>query len=92
MAYQDFTTAICGTGCWGEYAFSMDTPALISDSLVRVFWNSPEDGSRRDVVYLPIAEDSVWDLVGRRLRTVSPYPLSVAAGCSDPSSIIVKLM
>jgi hypothetical protein len=63
VVYQDFTTATCGTGCWGEYAFSLDTPALTPDNLVRVFWNSPEDGSRRDVVYVPFAEDAVWDLV-----------------------------
>lgn len=64
VVYQDFTTATCGTGCWGEYAFSLDTPALTPDSLVRVFWNSPEDGSRRDVVYVPFAENAVWDLLG----------------------------
>lgn len=63
VVYQDFTTASCGTGCWGEYAFSLDTPALTPDSLVRVFWNSPEDGSRRDVVYIPFAEDATWDLL-----------------------------
>lgn len=65
VVYQDFTTATCGTGCWGEYAFSLDTPALTPDNRVRVFWNSPEDGSRRDVVYVPFADDAVWDLLQR---------------------------
>lgn len=63
VVYQDFTTASCGTGCWGEYSFSLDTPALTPDNLVRVFWNSPEDGSRRDVVYVPFGEEAVWDLL-----------------------------
>lgn len=66
VVYQDFTTATCGTGCWGEYVFSLDTPALTPRNLVRVFWNSPEDGSRRDVVYIPFAENAVWDLVTDR--------------------------
>lgn len=63
VVYEDFTTATCGTGCWGEYVFSLDTPALAPGNLVRVFWNSPEDGSRRDVVYVPFAENAVWDLL-----------------------------
>ena len=62
VVYQDFTTATCGTGCWGEYAFTLDTPALAPENLVRVFWSSPEDGSRRDVVYIPFAEDALWEL------------------------------
>lgn len=62
VTYDDFTTATCGTGCWGEYSFPLDTPALKPGSLVRVFWNSAEDGSRSDVVYVPFGEQAVWDL------------------------------
>lgn len=63
VAYEAFTTATCGTGCWGEYVFALDTPALTADSRIRVFWNSPNDGSRMDVVYIPFADDAVWELV-----------------------------
>lgn len=62
VTYEDFTTATCGSGCWGEYSFGLDTPALKPGSLVRVFWNSAEDGSRMDVVYVPFGEQAVWDL------------------------------
>ncbi len=66
VLYQDFTTATCGTGCWGEYSFALDTPALEPGSLVRVFWNSAEDGSLSDVVYIPFAERAVWNLIPRQ--------------------------
>lgn len=66
VEYTDFTTATCGTGCWGDFAFTLDTSALTPDSQVRVFWNSPEDGSRSDVVYVPIDEDGVWELTTDR--------------------------
>lgn len=60
VVYEDFTTATCGTGCWGRFSFSLDTPALTAGSVVRVFWSSPEDGSARDVVTIPVG--SVWAL------------------------------
>lgn len=62
VTYQDFTTATCGTGCWGEFSFSLDTPAIKPDALVRVYWNSAQDGSPSDVVYLPVDEDGIWQL------------------------------
>lgn len=65
VVYEDFTTASCGTGCWGEFSFSLDTPAITADSLVRVFWSSPEDGSPMDVVYVPVDGDGVWELAPR---------------------------
>lgn len=66
VTYEDFTTATCGTGCWGEYSFPLDTPALKPGSLVRVFWNSAEDGSQSDVVYVPFGEEAVWELIPPR--------------------------
>lgn len=62
VGYEDFTTATCGTGCWGEFSFSLETPAMGSDSLVRVYWSSPQDGSPVDVVYIPVAETEAWNL------------------------------
>lgn len=61
VVYEDFTTATCGTGCWGEFDFPLDTSALTADSTVKVFWASPEDGSQRDVVTIPVG--GIWDLV-----------------------------
>jgi Immunoglobulin-like domain of bacterial spore germination/Sporulation and spore germination len=61
VVYEDFTTATCGTGCWGDFAFTLDTPALTPGSQVRVFWSSPKDGSAVDVVAVPAAGS--WDMV-----------------------------
>lgn len=50
-----FTTASCGTGCWGD--FSVDVPyGLTEDTsgFVTVFTNSPEDGSRTNVTIYPV--------------------------------------
>lgn len=63
VVFSDFTTATCGTGCWGEYIFSLDIPSLEPGSTIRVFWNSPEDGSQKDVVEVPFGEQAVWDLL-----------------------------
>lgn len=52
---RDFTTATCGTGCRGEYekslAFEVDEA---QDGTVEVWWDSPKDGSRQDVVRVPV--------------------------------------
>jgi len=66
VLYEDFTTATCGTGCWGGFSFHLDgfdfeaTPAIL-----RVFWYSPEDGEPSDVVSIPIAwgDEAVWDFL-----------------------------
>jgi immunoglobulin-like protein involved in spore germination len=52
---RDFTTATCGTGCRGEYearlAFEV---AEAQDGTVEVWWDSPKDGSRQDVISIPV--------------------------------------
>jgi Immunoglobulin-like domain of bacterial spore germination/Sporulation and spore germination len=66
VVYQAFTTATCGTGCWGAFSFNIDdfdfdaTPVT-----VRVFFHSPEDGEPADVVSVPVAwgDDAAWDLL-----------------------------
>ncbi len=65
VTFEDFTTATCGTGCWGEFTFTLDTPPLTSSSLIRVFWNSAQDGSASDVVTIPASqfEGGGWDLL-----------------------------
>jgi hypothetical protein len=46
-----FTTATCGTGCWGEFTADVPVPeGLSGDAEVVVFWESAEDGSRHDVI------------------------------------------
>lgn len=59
-----FTEVTCGSGCWGQYRFSLDPILLEPGGLVRVFWYSPEDGEPTDVVTIPISdtEDGLWNL------------------------------
>lgn len=50
-----FTTATCGTGCRGDFShdlrFEVDTE---QHGVVEVWWDSPEDGSRKDVVRIAV--------------------------------------
>ena len=62
VVHQDFTTATCGTGCWGEFGFSLDINGLEEGQLVQVYWGSPEDGSDQDVVTYPVGPSGEpWD-------------------------------
>ena len=65
VVHEDFTTASCGTGCWGAYSFGVDYP-FTGNETIRVFWHSPEDGSPSDVVTVPVLWDDPdgWDLLG----------------------------
>jgi len=65
VVVEDFTTASCGTGCWGAYSFNIDYP-FTGEETVRVFWHSPEDGSPSDVITIPVLWDDPdgWDLLG----------------------------
>jgi hypothetical protein len=61
VAYEDFVTAECGSGCWG--AFSTTIPAGVvvpGESSIRVFTHSMEDGSMIDIVTVPLPEGGVW--------------------------------
>jgi hypothetical protein len=62
VVLEEFTTATCGTGCWGAFSFSIDYQFEGTET-VRVFWHSAEDGSPSDVVSVPVAwgEEQVWD-------------------------------
>jgi len=63
--YEAFTTATCGTGCWGAFSFNIDdfdfeaTPVTL-----KVFWHSAEDGSPSDVITVPVLwnDEDGWDL------------------------------
>jgi spore germination protein GerM len=66
VVYEDFTTATCGTGCWGDFSFFVEDFDFAANPVtVRVFWHSAEDGSPTDVVSVPSSwgEDGPWDFV-----------------------------
>lgn len=52
---EDFTTATCGSGCWGDFevalAFSVDSR---QEGRIEVLTFSAEDGSEQDVVSIPV--------------------------------------
>jgi hypothetical protein len=50
-----FTTATCGTGCWGD--FSVDVAYVLdqeSPGFVNVFVSSPRDGARENIMSYPV--------------------------------------
>ncbi|MGA8040464.1 MAG: Gmad2 immunoglobulin-like domain-containing protein [Acidimicrobiia bacterium] len=55
VVYQDFTTASCGTGCWGDFSFDIDYDFSTGPVSIRLFWNSAKDGSPTDVVTMPVS-------------------------------------
>ena len=65
VVHEDFTTATCGTGCWGAFSFNIDYP-FTGEETIRVFRHSPEDGSPSDVVTIPVLwnDPDGWDLLG----------------------------
>ena len=66
VVHEAFTTATCGTGCWGAFSFLVDY-AFTGEETVRVFWHSAEDGSPSDVVSVPVAwgDEEVWDFISQ---------------------------
>ena len=63
VVLEDFTTATCGTGCWGAFRFETELPDLDTPPpTARVFWHSAEDGAPTDVVSVPIlwGDDYLW--------------------------------
>jgi spore germination protein GerM len=63
VVHEDFTTATCGTGCWGAFRFETELPDFdTTPPTARVFWHSAEDGTPTDVVSVPIlwGDDFLW--------------------------------
>ncbi|HLF44642.1 MAG TPA: Gmad2 immunoglobulin-like domain-containing protein [Acidimicrobiia bacterium] len=68
VVYEDFTTATCGTGCWGGFSFNIDDFDFGATQVtVRVFWHSPENGEPSDVVSIPVSwgdeDEAAWDFL-----------------------------
>lgn len=52
---RGFTTATCGTGCRGDYSKKLRFEVTESQpGIVEVWWDSPKDGSRQDVVPISV--------------------------------------
>ena len=61
VTHEEFVTASCGTGCWGEFELVLD-PELITpgESSIRLFQHSAEDGSVVDAITIPVPSDGAW--------------------------------
>lgn len=60
---EEFVTATCGTGCWGEFSTSIGADLIVpGESSIRVFTFSAEDGAISEAITVPIPEGDVWQL------------------------------
>ncbi|MFP3882900.1 MAG: Gmad2 immunoglobulin-like domain-containing protein [Actinomycetota bacterium] len=61
VVYDEFVTASCGTGCWGDFATEIDGDLIVpGESSIQVLSYSAEDGSPMHVITVPIPESEVW--------------------------------
>jgi Immunoglobulin-like domain of bacterial spore germination/Sporulation and spore germination len=52
---ETFTTATCGTGCWGDFSKALEFDvSKRQQGLVQVFTFSAEDGSEQDMIVVPV--------------------------------------
>lgn len=54
VVHEAFTTATCGTGCWGDFEFTIEEALVDADSTIQVLAYSAEDGEPADVITVPV--------------------------------------
>ena len=54
IVHEEFTTATCGSGCWGDYQFSLDESLVDTDSVIQIFEYSAEDGDPQNIISVPV--------------------------------------
>lgn len=54
VVHEAFTTATCGSGCWGDFEFTIDEALVDADSTIQVLAYSAEDGEPTDVITVPV--------------------------------------
>ena len=61
VTHEEFVTATCGTGCWGDFEVVLDSDLIIpGESSIQLFQYSAENGQPVDVVTISIPVDGVW--------------------------------
>lgn len=52
---EGFTTATCGSGCWGDFEGSLEFAVDdVQRAFIEVFESSAQDGSDQNVVVVPV--------------------------------------
>jgi len=54
IVHEEFTTATCGSGCWGEFEFTIDESLLGPGSSIQLFEYSAEDGDPQNIITVPV--------------------------------------
>ncbi len=54
VVHEAFTSATCGTGCWGDFEFTIDETLVDADSTIQVLEFSAEDGEPANVITVPV--------------------------------------
>jgi len=63
VTHEEFVTASCGTGCWGEFEVTLDPDLIVpGESSIQLFQHSAQDGSAVDVITVPVPAGGVWSV------------------------------
>ena len=54
VVHEAFTNATCGTGCWGDFEFTIDEALVDADSTIEVLEYSAKDGEPANVITVPV--------------------------------------
>jgi hypothetical protein len=55
---EGFATATCGTGCWGDFEFTLNADEVPTGSFIEVYAESAEDGSPLTMVRIPFTRST----------------------------------
>jgi spore germination protein GerM len=58
IVHEESTTATCGSGCWGEFEFTIDESLVDADSVIQILEYSAEDGDPQNIVTVPVVVES----------------------------------
>lgn len=59
--HEEFVTASCGTGCWGDFEVVLDSNLIVpGESSIQLLQYSAQDGSPVDVVTVAVPPDGIW--------------------------------
>lgn len=63
IVHEEFTTATCGSGCWGDFLFVLDPALFETGTIVQLLEYSAKDGEPSNVITVPYNEGAPWDLL-----------------------------